>query len=161
MAQIPLSTGTVIIEQGDIITVKYTDESDASGNENSVSDSATFDLRNAVLQSDKSVYVIGQDALLTLIEADLNLDSGIIDNIGLDRINWDSDAYDGSLDNAVRGELGPVPTNLRETGENTGIFQVVITISDTVDGERTGARRGDHAYLHRLRTVRCRLCGRR
>ena len=122
---------TVRIEQGDIITVKYTDESDASGNENSVSDSATFDLRNAVLQSDKSVYVIGQDALLTLIEADLNLDSGTIDNIDLDRINWDSEAYDGSLADA-RADLGPVPTNLRETGENTGIFQVVITISEKI-----------------------------
>ena len=97
---------TVRIEQGDIITVRYTDESDASGNENSVSDSATFDLRNAVLQSDKSVYVIGQDALLTLIEADLNLDSGTIDNVDLDRINWDSEAYDGSLDD-VKSRLGP------------------------------------------------------
>ena len=126
---------TLRIEQGDIITVKYTDESDASGNQNSVSDSATFDLRNAVLQSDKSVYVIGQDALLTLIEADLNLDSGTIDNVDLDRINWDSEAYDDSLDNAVRADLGPVPTNLRETGENTGIFQVVITISDSILGE--------------------------
>ena len=132
------------IEQGDIITVKYTDESDASGNINSVSDSATFDLRNAVLQSDKSVYVIGQDALLTLIEADLNLDSGTIDNIGLDRINWDSDAYDGSLD-AVRADLGPVPTNLRETGENTGIFQVVITISDSILGE--ALERGEEITL--------------
>ena len=132
------------IEQGDIITVKYTDESDASGNINSVSDSATFDLRNAVLQSDKSVYVIGQDALLTLIEADLNLDSGTIDNIGLDRINWDSDAYDGSI-NAVRADLGPVPTNLRETGENTGIFQVVITISEKVDG--TPLERGEEITL--------------
>ena len=122
---------TVRIEQGDIITVKYTDESDASGNENSVSDSATFDLRNAVLTSDKSVYVIGQDALLTLIEADLNLDSGTIDNVGLERINWDSEAYDGSLADA-RADLGPVPTNLRETGENTGIFQVVITISEKI-----------------------------
>ena len=132
------------IEQGDIITVKYTDESDASGNENSVSDSATFDLRNAVLQSDKSVYVIGQDALLTLIEADLNLDSGTIDNIGLDRINWDSDAYDGSID-AVRGDLGPVPTNLRETGENTGIFQVVITISESIDSN--ALERGEEITL--------------
>ena len=128
------------IQQGDIITVTYTDESDASGNENSVSDSATFDLRNAVLQSDKSVYVIGQDALLTLIEADLNLDSGTIDNIGLDRINWDSEAYDDSLDNA-RADLGPVPTNLRETGENTGIFQVVITISDSILGKHWSAAR--------------------
>ena len=48
-----------LIEQGDIITVTYTDASDASGNLNTASDSATFDLRNAVLQSDKSVYVIG------------------------------------------------------------------------------------------------------
>ncbi len=119
------------IEQGDIITVRYIDESDASGNENSVSDSATFDLRNAVLTSDKSVYVIGQDALLTLIEADLNLDSGTIDNVDLERINWDSEAYDGSLADA-RADLGPVPTNLRETGENTGIFQVVITISKSI-----------------------------
>ena len=119
------------IEQGDIITVRYTDESDASGNKNSVSDSATFDLRNAVLTSDKSVYVIGQDALLTLIEADLNLDSDTIDNVDLKRINWDSEAYDGSLAGAS-AQLGPVPTNLRETGENTGIFQVVITISERI-----------------------------
>ena len=142
-------TDTVRIEQGDIITVRYTDESDASGNENSVSDSATFDLRNAVLQSDKSVYVIGQDALLTLIEADLNLDSGTIDNVDLDRINWDSEAYDGSLHD-VRADLGPVPTNLRETGENTGIFQVVITISDSIDGN--ALERGEEitlAYLDR------------
>ena len=135
---------TVRIEQGDIITVRYTDESDASGNENSVSDSATFDLRNAVLTSDKSVYVIGQDALLTLIEADLNLDSGTIDNVDLDRINWDSEAYDGSVD-AVRADLGPVPTNLRETGENTGIFQVVITISDSIDGN--ALERGEEITL--------------
>ena len=114
-----------------------------------MSDSATFDLRNAVLQSDKSVYVIGQDALLTLIEADLNLDSGTIDNVNLDRINWDSDAYDGSLHD-VRADLGPVPTNLRETGENTGIFQVVITISDSIDGN--ALERGEEitlAYLDR------------
>ena len=135
---------TVRIEQGDIITVKYTDESDASGNENSVSDSATFDLRNAVLTSDKSVYVIGQDALLTLIEADLNLDSGTIDNVDLDRINWDSEAYDGSVD-AVRADLGPVPTNLRETGENTGIFQVVITISESIDSN--ALERGEEITL--------------
>ena len=136
----------VRIEQGDIITVKYTDESDASGNENSVSDSATFDLRNAVLQSDKSVYVIGQDALLTLIEADLNLDSGTIDNVGLDRIAWDSDAYDDSLDtDEARAALGPVPTNLRETGEDTGIFQVVITISESIGGN--ALERGEEITL--------------
>ena len=113
------------IEQGDIITATYTDQSDASGNVNTVSDSATFDLRNAVLQSDKSVYVIGQDALITLIEPDLNLDSGTVDSVDLARIAWDSDAADTNLKN---GDFGAVPQSLRETGDNTGIFQVVITI---------------------------------
>ena len=80
------------LEQGSIITVKYDDPTDASGNKNSVSDSATFDLRNAVLQSDKSTYVIGQDALLTLIEPDLNLDSDSQETLSLTIIKWDSDA---------------------------------------------------------------------
>ena len=113
------------IEQGDIITATYTDKSDASGNENTVSDSATFDLRNAVLQSDKSTYVIGQDALITLIEPDLNLDSGTVDSVDLARIAWESDAADTHLKNP---DFGAVPQSLRETGDNTGIFQVVITI---------------------------------
>ena len=121
---------TAIVEQGSIITVTYKDPTDASGNANSVSDSATFDLRNAVLQSDKSTYVIGQDALLTLIEPDLNLDSASQETIDLDRIEWDSDADTVKLN---EGEFGAVPANLRETDLNTGIFQVVITIPEDIN----------------------------
>ncbi|MDH3395380.1 MAG: hypothetical protein OEL52_04410, partial [Nitrosopumilus sp.] len=62
------------ILQGDILQVEYVDPTDASGDPNSVTDSATFDLRNGVLQSDKSVYIIGSDMILTLIEPDLDLD---------------------------------------------------------------------------------------
>ena len=119
------------IEQGSIITVTYNDPTDASGNENQVSDSATFDLRNAVLQSDKSTYVIGQDALLTLIEPDLNLDSDSQETIHIDLIEWDSDADTDTLGN---GAFGAVPSNLRETDANTGIFQVVITIPEEING---------------------------
>ena len=118
------------IEQGSIITVTYNDPTDASGNENQVSDSATFDLRNAVLQSDKSTYVIGQDALLTLIEPDLNLDSDSQETVHIDLIEWDSDADTDTLGN---GAFGAVPSNLRETDVNTGIFQVVITIPEEIN----------------------------
>ena len=118
------------LEQGSIITVTYNDPTDASGNENSVSDSATFDLRNAVLTSDKSTYVIGQDALLTLIEPDLNLDSDSQETLPLTIITWDSDAEgDTDLSNGV---FGAVPSNLRETDVNTGIFQVTITIPEKI-----------------------------
>ena len=132
--EIGASVGDHSIEQGDIITVKYVDASDASGNENTASDSATFDLRNAVLQSDKKIYVIGQDALLTLIEADLNLDSRAIDSVDLDRIAWDSAAYDED-EGISHSAFGAVPQSLRENGANSGIFHVVITIPETIDDD--------------------------
>ena len=130
------------LEQGSIITVTYNDPTDASGNENSVSDSATFDLRNAVLQSDKSTYVIGQDALLTLIEPDLNLDSDSQETVHIDLIEWDSDADTVTLGN---GAFGAVPSNLRETDANTGIFQVVITIPEEINGN--ALERGEEITL--------------
>jgi hypothetical protein len=51
------------------------DPTDASGDVNTVTDSATFDLRKGVLQNDKSVYIIGSDIILTLIEPDFDLDN--------------------------------------------------------------------------------------
>ena len=121
---------TAIVEQGSIITVKYDDPTDASGKKNSVSDSATFDLRNAVLTSDKSTYVIGQDAFLTLIEPDLNLDSASQETVPLTSIEWDSDAATVFLND---GAFGAVPANLRESGANTGIFHVSITIPEDIN----------------------------
>ena len=136
--EIGASVGDHDIEQGDIITVKYVDASDASGNKNTASDSATFDLRNAVLQSDKKTYVIGQDALLTLIESDLNLDSRAIDSVDLDRIAWDSAAYDED-EGISNSAFGAVPQSLRENGVNSGIFHVVITIPEEI-GDDTLSR---------------------
>ncbi len=84
------SSGCIL--QGDIITVTYTDKYDASGKSQTVTDSATFDLRNGVLQSDKSVYLIGSDMILTLIEPDFDLDNDSAQSVTLDLIEWDSDA---------------------------------------------------------------------
>ena len=82
--------------QGDVITVEYSDQNDASGNTGVAFDSATFDMRNGVLQTDKSVYIIGSDIIMTLIEPDLNLESDESETWDLDLIEWDSDAADHS-----------------------------------------------------------------
>ncbi|MDA8002528.1 MAG: hypothetical protein MPL62_14715, partial [Alphaproteobacteria bacterium] len=123
--------------QGDIITVTYTDASDATGNENTVTDSATFDLRNGVLQSDKSVYIIGSDMILTLIDPDLDLDNDGKQSYSLDLIEWDSDAATLTM-----GEGGghaatfdPEPATLQETGDSTGIFQSIVEVPQTIDSE--------------------------
>ena len=123
--------GDDAIGQGSVLTVSYTDPTGASGSESTVSDSAVFDLRSATLQSDKSSYVIGQDALLTLIEPDLNLDSADRESIPLELIGWDSEAGKADLGDAA---FGAVPQSLRETGQDTGIFQVVITIPEAING---------------------------
>ncbi|MDC0639228.1 hypothetical protein OAP30_07295, partial [Nitrosopumilus sp.] len=125
------------ILQGDIITVTYTDLYDASGKSQTVTDSATFDLRNGVLQSDKSVYLIGSDMILTLIEPDFDLDNDGAESYTLDLIEWDSDAATSTMGakgiSGANAAFDPEPSMLRETGDSTGIFQVVIEIPAELD----------------------------
>ena len=125
-----------------IITVEYTDNYDASGKSQTVTDSATFDLRNGVLQSDKSVYLIGSDMILTLIEPDFDRDNDTAESYTLDLVEWDSDAatttIGGKGDSTSTDALAfdPEPSKFRETGDSTGIFQVVIEVPETLDSEK-------------------------
>ena len=128
--------------QGDILTVEYLDNVDASGNKNTVTDSATFDLRNGVLQSDKSVYIIGGDMILTVIEPDWDRDNDSSETYDLDVIEWDSDAATGTMGDQItvgttetsNGAFDPEPSSFRETGDSTGIFQIVIEIPSSLSG---------------------------
>ena len=138
------------ILQGDILHVEYKDPSDASGSDNTVTDSATFDLRNGVLQSDQTAYIIGSGMIVTLIEPDLNLDSGSTETYDLDLIEWDSDAGTCTL-NGNSGDctdsdpFSAVPSNLLETGTDTGIFQVVVGIPSEIGDDRL--ERGEEITL--------------
>ncbi len=129
---IAATNGDHCILQGDILQVEYTDPADASGDPNTVTDSATFDLRNGVLQSDKSVYIIGSDMILTLIEPDFDLNNDQAETYDLDLIEWDSDAATVTMGNAInaatQAAFDPEPANFRETGDSTGIFQIVVEI---------------------------------
>jgi len=141
------TSGDFCIIQGDILLVEYTDPIDASGDPNTVTDSATFDLRNGVLQSDKSVYIIGSDMIMTLIEPDFDLDNDQAETYDLDLIEWDSDAATvtmGDADNNAAA-FDPEPFNFRETGDSTGIFQIVVEIPQKLDGETLN--RGEEAVL--------------
>ncbi|TSA18688.1 MAG: hypothetical protein D4R72_01655 [Nitrosopumilales archaeon] len=141
------------VRQGDVLTVYYNDTNDASGHQQIVTDSATFDLRNGVLQSDKSVYIIGSDMILTLVEPDLNLDSQQSEAASLDLVEWDSHAFKGTM-----GPLGlnqanfdAKPSTFVETGKDTGIFQSVIKIPKQLSttGAATGTllERGEQIHL--------------
>ena len=135
------------VRQGDVLTVTYNDTSDASGHSQTVTDSSTFDLRNGVLQSDKSVYIIGSDMILTLVEPDFNQDSQAAETVPLDLIEWDSHAFKGTM-----GTLGgqssafdAKPNTFVETGKDTGIFQSVIKIPKSLNGNLL--ERGEQIHL--------------
>ena len=132
------------ILQGDILQVEYTDP---TGDSNTVTDSATFDLRNGVLQTDKSVFIVGSDMILTLIDFDLDLDNEVEETYDLDLIEWDSDTATLTMGNEG-GEttaFDPDFRDLRETGDSTGIFQTVIKIPEELKGDKLG--RGEEIIL--------------
>jgi hypothetical protein len=121
---------TLALRQGDIIFAQYVDPTDASGNSYTNTDSSTLDLRTGSLLSDKSVYVTGSDAILSIVDADLNLDAATVESYSLGLVEWDSDA--GTLDLDASTNFDPEPSLFRETGEDTGVFQVVIEIPTTL-----------------------------
>ncbi len=127
------------ILQGDVITVEYSDQTDASGSKRTTTDSAAFDLRIGALQSDQQSYIIGRDVLITLIDPDLNFDSKKAETLSLDLLEWDSDDAKASMGNlggpiTNNGKVfDPQPVGLRETGDSTGIFQTTIEVPSEIN----------------------------
>ena len=118
------------VSSGDVLQVQYEDTSDGSGSTSTVYDSSTFDLRTGSLSLDKDVYVLGSDMVVTLTDPDLNLDAGTIESYTMNLIEWDSDADSseamGDTDNFTNN-----PSEIQETGEDTGVFQTVVTLPET------------------------------
>ncbi len=134
------------ILEDDILTVEYT-SIDESGNINVTTDSATFDLRNGMLEADKSVYIIGSDMILTLTDPDLDLDNDKAETYSLDLIEWDSDAATVTM-GEFGGEISafdPEPLHFRETGDSTGIFQIVVEIPQALKDD--SLERGEEIIL--------------
>ena len=130
----------VVFLQGDILTVKYSDVKDASGQAQTVTDSATFDLRNGVLQSDKSVYLIGSDMILTLIEPDFDLDNDGAESYTLDLIEWDSDASTtiNGCERSIRMQTQHLILSLLHSEKQVTLLEssrVVIEIPDTLGSD--------------------------
>ncbi len=82
-------------------------------------DSFTIDQRMPVIQSDKSVYTIGSDMILTVIDPDADKDNQIAEYVGNRN---DSKLIIESKYDKIDGY------KLKETGDSTAIFQGVVRI---------------------------------
>ena len=85
--------------------------------------------------------------ILTLIEPDFDLDNDQAETYDLDLIEWDSSAAATTMGNGGddAAAFDPEPSNLRETGDSTGIFQIVIEIPESIGG--TSLERGEEIEL--------------
>ena len=132
------------IEQSYILSVTYTDNSDATGEESDVTDSAIFNIGTATLDTDATEYTIKQKAFVTLVNHDNNYDSDTRETIPLSDITWEGSA-DADLGNS---EFDASPPFLRETEANSGIFLTEITIPEFVDdGGDEAVERGESVTL--------------
>ena len=86
--------------------------------------------------------------ILTLIEPDLDLDNDQAETYDLDLIEWDSDAATVTMGDAggSAAAFDPEPTTFRETGDSTGIFQIVIEIPEVIEGTER-LERGEEIVL--------------
>ena len=122
--------GSFCILESDIIWVEYADPHDASGHPNLASDSAVFQLNTGSLKSNQSVVTIGEEMAFTLFDPDLNLDSDKREEYDIDLFEWSSLSATRTL-----GDLGgrierfnPTPVRIRETGDNSGRFNLTLTV---------------------------------
>jgi len=126
------SSGMKTITSGDIIQVEYVDTADNSGTTSTAYDSSTFDLRTGSLSVDKDVYVLGSDLVVTLTDPDLNLDATSTETYAMGIIEWDSDAKSSQL--LSNSDFTNNPSSITETGDDTGVFQTVVTLPEKTVG---------------------------
>jgi len=114
-----------------VIQVKYADTAGDTGLATNAFDSSTFDLRNGALSADKSVYIMGQDMVITLTDDDMNLNSDSTESYTMGLLEWDSSANSSIL--MTDNDFTSNPTTLEETGDSTGVFQTVVTIPTSIN----------------------------
>jgi hypothetical protein len=90
--------------------------------------------------------------ILTVIDPDFDRDNDTAETYDLDLLEWDSDAATitmGNLGNTATvtnsAAFDPEPSDLRETGDSTGIFQVVIEIPSSLSANKL--ERGEEIVL--------------
>lgn len=131
---LPNSVNGMPVTQDDVVEVRYLDQSDASGNTNTSTKSLPLSQTYAQLQKSGNDRVrIGHDFVVRIYEPDANLDSKDVDRIPLNRLEYRGEGgIRTTLSNSV---FDANASSLRETGENTGLFEVTIEIPRTIDGK--------------------------
>lgn len=130
---LPDSVNGVKLSQNDILTVKYNDQSDYSGNSKVSVTSIKIQNSPSSMSSTGPSTRIGHRFTLQLYEPDANLDSKEVDRIPLSMVEFRSDG--GIRTTLANPAFNANSGNLLETGPNTNLFTVQIEIPREINGK--------------------------
>ena len=131
------------VTSGMVLQAAYDDQTDDAGVNTVFYDSATVDLRTGSISTDKEVYVIGSDIIVTITDPDLNLDSDSSESYSTELAEWDSSASSSRL--MSNSEFAAMPSKFIETGSNTGVFQTVFTFPSSISS--TSIEQGEEVTI--------------
>lgn len=131
---IPNSVNGRQVQQGDVLIIKYNDESDSSGNPQTTSRSIAVSKSSANFDTSGKNVRIGQTFQVRIYDPDFNLDSRRADNIPLNLVEFRG--TNGIRTTLANKAFDAQTTSLRETGENTNYFVVSVKIPKEIDGKR-------------------------
>jgi hypothetical protein len=125
---LPRQVGTTTIDDGWQIRVIY---KDSNGDDQTAT--ATVTTNTAQITTDKPTYDLGQTIILRVIEPDWNFDSDKVDEISLSTLGSDFVVNSDKVSDRQLATLGAISgisldpsSTIRETGKNTGIFEIQI-----------------------------------
>jgi hypothetical protein len=130
--ELPETVNGTPIKQDDVVEIKYLDQSNSSGERQISVKSVPLGKFYAQIQtSDKTG--IGHEFVVRVYEPDANLDSKDVDRIPSSRLEYRGEG--GIRTTLANPAFDANSSFLRETGENTGIFEITIKIPRTIDGD--------------------------
>lgn len=131
---IPTTINGRDVTQGDVLVITYNDESDHSGNSNTVSKSIKAKKSTTALETSQKNIRIGQTFQVRIYDPDFNLDSRTADNIALSLIEFKGS--NGIKTTLANSAFEAKTSTLRETGDSTNQFIVTLKMPKEIDGKR-------------------------
>ena len=131
--KLPESINGKPLSRDDIVVIRYLDKSDYTGHEKTAAESLSLTSTFAKIEvSGKGSSRIGHDFTVRVYEPDANRDSGDVDKIPLDVLEFRTQG--GIKTTLVNPEFDANSRHLIETGRNTGIFEVQVKMPRNIDG---------------------------
>ncbi len=115
---------------GDLISIRYEDETTGSGGQGSVSAIIEVKSFDPEITTDKPSYAVGERITATISDPDANRKPDIADSLTDIRVTSDSDR--------VGEEISAI-----ETGKNTGVFRLSFSTSSGTQGGAITVKSGD------------------